>query len=64
VHERADEMKISDEIAYLLHVRRVGSEYDRKNSSLEGQLNLLLNSYNQFEYNYKVLVVLIESGYI
>jgi hypothetical protein len=65
IHEKSDETLIVAEITYLLHIRKVNQEYDRRGSgSMEGQLNLLLNSYSQFEYNYKVLVVLIESGYI
>jgi hypothetical protein len=46
VHERSDELKICDEVAYLLHCRRINNEYERKNASLEGQLNLLQNSYS------------------
>lgn len=36
VHEFTDQKKIMDEIAYLVHIRKVGHQYDRKNfKSLE-----------------------------
>jgi hypothetical protein len=36
VHEKNDQKKITDEIAYLVHIRKIGHQYDRKNfKSLE-----------------------------
>ena len=47
IHEKSDETLIVAEITYLLHIRKVNQEYDRRGSgSMEGQLNLLLNSYS------------------
>ena len=65
VHESSDRKKITDEIAYLVHIRKIGHQYDRKHSkSLGHQIHLLLNNYVQYEYNYKVLVVLIDYEYV
>ena len=60
-----DEKAISAELAYLLHIRKFGKEYVRDNSSsIEKQLGDLMNNYPAFQFNPRVLVVLIETGYI
>ena len=60
-----DERIIQNEIAYLLHIRRVGLQYQREtNSSIERYLKELMGNYAGYEFNPKVLVVLIETGYI
>ena len=47
IPEKQDEALIVAEITYLLHIRKVNQEYDRRGSvTLEGQLDLLLNSYS------------------
>ena len=54
-----------EELAYLLHIRRKGVEYSRKQeSSLDKALQDILNDFHNYEMNNKVLVVLIETGYI
>lgn len=61
----ADERVIKEELAYLLHIRRKGVEYSRKmESSLDKALQDILNDFHNYEMNLKVLVVLIETGYI
>jgi hypothetical protein len=60
-----DERIIKEELAYLLHIRRKGVEYSRKQeSSLDKALQDILNDFHNYEMNNKVLVVLIETGYI
>lgn len=64
VSEPSDEKIIHQEIAYLLHIRRIGKEYDRsKGTSISSQLLELMQNYNSFSLNNRVLVVLIETGY-
>ena len=47
IPEKQDEALIVAEITYLLHIRKVNQEYDRRGSvTLEDQLDLLLNSYS------------------
>ena len=49
VQEPMDEKAISQEIAYLLHIRKFGKEYVRDtNSSIEKQLGDLMNNYPAF----------------
>jgi hypothetical protein len=65
VQEPMDEKIIAQEIAYLLHIRKFGKEYVRDgNTSIEKQLGDLMNNYPAFQFNPRVLVVLIETGYI
>jgi hypothetical protein len=65
VRDPSDERTLQREIAYLLHIRRVGQRYQREpNNTLERQLRELMQNYSMFSFNPKVLVVLIETGYI
>jgi hypothetical protein len=65
VQEPMDEKAISSELAYMLHIRKFGKEYVRDvSSSIEKQLGDLMNNYPAFQFNPRVLVVLIETGYI
>lgn len=59
-----DERDIHNEIAYLLHIRRAGKEYTREASAqIDKQLRDLMVSFNSFQFNNKVMAVLIETGY-
>jgi len=65
VTDPMDERDIHAEITYLLHIRRIGKEYVREaNSSMDRQLKDLMNNFSAFQFNQKVMVVLIETGYI
>ena len=65
VTEPADENKIKNEIAYMLNIREVGEPYERREGyTIDKQLRELSFNANGYEFNPKVLVVLIESGYI
>lgn len=55
---------ISKEIGYLLHIRKIGKDYDRTTESLQGMLTELMNNYSAYTMNYRVLAVLIETNYI
>lgn len=63
VSEPSDEKIIHQEIAYLLHIRKIGKEFDRSKSSIQQQLEELMVNFNSFTMNHRVLVVLIETGY-
>lgn len=63
VSEPLDEKVIEHELCYLLHVRKIGKEYERSSSNLQNQLLELMTNFNAYTMNYRVLVVLIETGY-
>lgn len=59
-----DEKIIQNEIAYMLHVRRIGKEYQRDpTTSLDKVFRDLMTNFSLYEMNYKVLVTLIETGF-
>ena len=55
---------IKDELAYLLHLRYKSQKYVRvqPSSSLTTIINNLVSKPDDFEFNEKVMVVLVESG--
>ena len=63
-----DEKKITDELQYMLHIRKIGTEYKRDaKMTMERQIKEMMNNEQGtrvFSYNAKVLVILIECGYI
>lgn len=63
VLDPTDKKDLVEEITYLAHIRKSGQKYERE-KSLEFLIDSMMTNYNQYEYNYKVLVVLIETGYI
>lgn len=63
VSESKDIKVIDEEISYLLHIRKIGKEYQRSNDSIEAQLNQVVTNFNLYTMNYRVLAVLIETDY-
>ena len=64
VSDASEERILSLEIAYMLHIRRHGREYVRdSNNTLDKQLREIMNNFSAYTMNFKVLVVLIETGY-
>ena len=61
--ESKDLKIIDEEISYLLHLRKIGKEYQRSNESFEAQLKEVFNNFTQYTMNYRVLAVLIETDY-
>ena len=63
-----DERKITDELQYMLHIRKTGTEYKRDDKmTMDRQIREMMNNEQgtrAFSYNAKVLVILIECGYI
>jgi len=49
-----------------LHIRKKGKEYqrDEKMVNLAKEFKELVNAYHQYDYNYRVLVELIETGFV
>mmetsp|Transcript_41226 Transcript_41226/g.30304 ORF Transcript_41226/g.30304 Transcript_41226/m.30304 type:complete len:117 (+) Transcript_41226:375-725(+) len=64
VSDPSDEMLLKDEIRYLLHMKKVDNSYERNNDSLVNVIQNLLNTPKLYGYNERVLVTLIESGYV
>lgn len=53
---------LQDEIQYMLNIRKRGRAYERHaTATLAKQLQDITNSFQHFEMNLKVLVVLIET---
>ena len=51
------------EVGYLLHIREVGKPYNDQDSLLQ-LLRYVKLDYSKYTMNFKVLCVLIESGFI
>lgn len=56
--------EVKQEISYLLNIRLKGLSYDRNVADLNSQIEMLKAKFQNYTMNYRVLVVLIESGYI
>ncbi|TNV85265.1 hypothetical protein FGO68_gene15236 [Halteria grandinella] len=64
VTETKDEYAVKKEIQYLLNVRKVGMRYERTDESIASTVKNLVSSPGEYVFNERVLMVLIESGYI
>lgn len=63
--EEEDERIVNEEFSYLLHIRKKGKEYQRvENQHIGKEFKELMNGYKQYDYNHRVLVELIETGYV
>ena len=59
------ETEIIEQINYLLHVRKVGKEFqlEQSTNTLDNNLRDLMSNFKSYTMNFKVLVVLIETGF-
>jgi hypothetical protein len=58
-------MAIKKEILYLLHSRKIGHRYERSDeATITSVIKGIISSPGEYHFNERVLVVLIESGYI
>jgi len=57
-------MILKEELVYLLHVWRTDTKYIRSSEPINTVIKNLINSPQMHTYNERVLIVLIESGYI
>lgn len=64
VTETYDELSLKSEILYLLHVHKIGTRYERNSEPITSVIKGIINSPKEFTFNEKVLIVLIETGYI
>ncbi len=66
VTESQDEINLKDEIAYLLHLREKSRKFERTQEPITSIIkSFIANSHEkQYVFNEKVLIVLIESGYL
>ena len=56
------ENDIIEQLNYLLHVRKIGKEFQDSNS-LDSNLRDLMSNFKLYTMNFKVLVVLIETNF-
>ncbi len=63
VSDSKDMEILKNEFCYLLHIRKHGQPYER-GETLSKKIKTLMNTPKEFTYNSKVLIVLIECGYI
>ena len=64
VTETLDELNLKTELLYLLHVRKHNTKYERTGEPITSVIKGIINSPGDFTFNEKVLVVLVETGYI
>lgn len=64
VIETTDEMNLKEEIVYLLHVRPKDRKFERNGDNITNVIKNLVTSNEPMVYNERVLIVLIESGYL
>ncbi len=58
-------MAIKKEILYLLHCRRRGQKYERTDdATITSVIKSIVSSPGEYLFNERVMIVLIESGYI
>lgn len=58
-------MAIKKEILYLLHCRKIGHKYERtEDGTITSVIKNIVSSPGEYLFNERVMVVLIESGYI
>ena len=49
-----------------MHIRKKGKEYQRNDekSTIAKEFKELMNAYDSYDYNYRIMVELIETGYV
>mmetsp|Transcript_8002 Transcript_8002/g.7496 ORF Transcript_8002/g.7496 Transcript_8002/m.7496 type:complete len:256 (+) Transcript_8002:1322-2089(+) len=64
VSDPSEELMLKDEMKYLLHMKKYEYGYERNNDSMVNVINNLLNTPKAYSFNEKMMVGLIETGYM